>query len=57
VGRAKEATGKAMGHKRTENRGRVDQAKAHLHDAGEKVRNSFDKLASRRHRHTPGGTM
>jgi uncharacterized protein YjbJ (UPF0337 family) len=40
-GHAKEATGKATGDKSTENEGKVDQVKANLKDAGEKVKDAF----------------
>ncbi|ORV69670.1 CsbD family protein [Mycobacterium gastri] len=36
-GRAKEAIGRATGNRETTSRGRADQAKASLKDAGEKV--------------------
>ncbi len=42
-GRAKEAIGRATGDKDTENEGKVDQAKADLKDAGEKVKDAFKK--------------
>ncbi len=42
-GRAKEAIGKVTGDKDTKNEGRVDQAKASLKDAGEKVKDAFKK--------------
>ena len=42
-GHAKEATGKATGDKSTENEGKVDQVKANLKDAGEKVKDAFKK--------------
>ncbi|MGB9221867.1 CsbD family protein [Mycobacterium sp.] len=42
-GRAKEAVGKVTGDKDTKNEGRVDQAKASLKDAGEKVKDAFKK--------------
>ncbi|AGZ51171.1 CsbD family protein [Mycobacterium kansasii] len=42
-GRAKEAIGKATGNKDTREEGRVDQAKASLKDAGEKVKDAFRK--------------
>ncbi|QLL07236.1 CsbD family protein [Mycobacterium vicinigordonae] len=42
-GRAKEAVGKATGDRDTENEGRVDQAKASLKDAGEKIKDAFKK--------------
>jgi uncharacterized protein YjbJ (UPF0337 family) len=40
-GKAKEALGKATGDKDTENKGKVDQAKSSLKDAGEKVKDAF----------------
>jgi uncharacterized protein YjbJ (UPF0337 family) len=40
-GQAKEASGKATGDKSTENEGKVDQVKANLKDAGEKVKDAF----------------
>lgn len=40
-GQAKEAAGKASGDKDTENEGKVDQVKANLKDAGEKVKDAF----------------
>jgi uncharacterized protein YjbJ (UPF0337 family) len=42
-GKAKEGIGKASGDKSTENEGRLDQAKASLKDAGEKVKDAFKK--------------
>ncbi|MGV0490198.1 CsbD family protein [Mycobacterium kansasii] len=42
-GRAKEAVGRATGNKDTRDEGRVDQAKANLKDAGEKVKDAFRK--------------
>ncbi|MGB9308082.1 MAG: CsbD family protein [Mycobacterium sp.] len=42
-GRAKEAIGNVTGDKDTKNEGRVDQAKASLKDAGEKVKDAFKK--------------
>lgn len=42
-GKAKEATGKATGDQSTENEGKVDQAKASLKDAGEKIKDAFKK--------------
>ena len=38
---AKEATGKVSGDKSTENEGKLDQTKANLKDAGEKVKDAF----------------
>jgi uncharacterized protein YjbJ (UPF0337 family) len=40
-GQAKEAVGSATGDKSTENEGKVDQVKANLKDAGEKVKDAF----------------
>ncbi|MDT5150825.1 MAG: hypothetical protein QOI01_2558 [Mycobacterium sp.] len=40
-GQTKEAAGKATDDKSTENEGKVDQAKANLKDAGEKVKDAF----------------
>ena len=40
-GKAKEAAGKVTGDKNTENEGKVDQAKANLKDAGEKIKDAF----------------
>jgi uncharacterized protein YjbJ (UPF0337 family) len=40
-GKAKEALGKATGDKDTEARGRTDQSKADIKDAGEKVKDAF----------------
>jgi uncharacterized protein YjbJ (UPF0337 family) len=40
-GHAKEASGQATGDKSTENEGKVDQVKANLKDAGEKVKDAF----------------
>lgn len=42
-GKAKEGIGKASGDKSTENEGKLDQAKASLKDAGEKVKDAFTK--------------
>ncbi|MDT5099523.1 MAG: hypothetical protein QOC76_3260 [Mycobacterium sp.] len=42
-GKAKEAAGRATGDSSTENEGKVDQAKASLKDAGEKVKDAFKK--------------
>ena len=42
-GKAKEAIGKTTGDGDTRNEGRVDQAKASLKDAGEKVKDAFKK--------------
>src|SRR5664279_2626141 len=41
-GKAKEAFGKVTGHKDTESKGKGDQAKADLKDAGEKVKDAFN---------------
>ncbi len=40
-GKAKEGLGKLTGDKSTENEGKVDQAKASLKDAGEKIKDAF----------------
>ena len=40
-GKAKETLGKVTGDKDTENRGKVDQAKSSLKDAGEKIKDAF----------------
>jgi len=40
-GKAKEGLGKVTGDKDTENEGKVDQAKANLKDAGEKIKDAF----------------
>jgi uncharacterized protein YjbJ (UPF0337 family) len=40
-GKAKEALGKVTGDRDTENEGKVDQAKASLKDAGEKIKDAF----------------
>ena len=40
-GKAKEALGKVTGDKRSENEGKVDQAKSSLKDAGEKIKDAF----------------
>jgi uncharacterized protein YjbJ (UPF0337 family) len=42
-GKAKEAAGRATGDDSTKNEGKVDQAKASLKDAGEKVKDAFKK--------------
>jgi uncharacterized protein YjbJ (UPF0337 family) len=41
AGKAKEGLGKASGDERTENEGKIDQAKSSLKDAGEKVKDAF----------------
>ena len=40
-GKAKEALGKVTGDRDTANEGKVDQAKASLKDAGEKIKDAF----------------
>jgi uncharacterized protein YjbJ (UPF0337 family) len=40
-GKAKEGLGKVTGDKSTENEGKLDQAKANIKDAGEKVKDAF----------------
>jgi uncharacterized protein YjbJ (UPF0337 family) len=42
-GKAKEALGKVTGDKSTEDRGKADQSKSSLKDAGEKVKDAFKK--------------
>jgi uncharacterized protein YjbJ (UPF0337 family) len=42
-GKAKEAAGKITGDKRTQDKGKGDQAKSSLKDAGEKVKDTFKK--------------
>ena len=42
-GEAKEGLGKVTGDKDTENKGKADQAKSSLKDAGEKVKDAFKK--------------
>ena len=41
AGKAKEGLGKAVGDKRTANEGKLDQAKASVKDAGEKVKDAL----------------
>jgi uncharacterized protein YjbJ (UPF0337 family) len=41
VGKAREAAGRAAGDRNTESRGRGDQTKADLKDAGEKIKDAF----------------
>jgi uncharacterized protein YjbJ (UPF0337 family) len=43
AGKAKEGLGKATGDRDTENRGKADQAKSSLKDAGEKIKDAFKK--------------
>lgn len=40
-GKAKEGLGKVTGDKSTENEGKLDQAKANIKDAGEKIKDAF----------------
>jgi uncharacterized protein YjbJ (UPF0337 family) len=40
-GKAKEALGKVTGDKDTENKGKIDQAKSSVKDAGEKIKDAF----------------
>ena len=40
-GQIKEATGRATGNRRLEDKGRADQTKAHLKQAAEKVKDAF----------------
>jgi len=42
-GKAKEAAGRLTGDRETEDRGRADQAKSNLKDAGEKIKDAFKK--------------
>lgn len=42
-GKAKEAAGRLTGDRDTEDRGRADQAKSNLKDAGEKIKDAFKK--------------
>lgn len=42
-GKAKEALGRVTGDRETESRGRADQAKSSLKDAGEKIKDAFKK--------------
>ncbi|TGD84725.1 CsbD family protein [Mycolicibacterium sp. CH28] len=41
AGKAKEVAGRLTGDESTENEGKVDQVKANLKDAGEKVKDAF----------------
>ncbi|WP_227981841.1 CsbD family protein [Nocardia spumae] len=43
AGQAKEKFGQATGDKDKKNEGKADQAKSNLKDAGEKVKDAFDK--------------
>ncbi|BCK54638.1 CsbD family protein [Nocardia wallacei] len=43
TGQAKEKLGKATGDADTENEGKADQAKSNIKDAGEKIKDAFDK--------------
>ena len=42
MGKGKEALGHATGNEKMEAEGKVDQAKANLKQAGEKVKDAFD---------------
>jgi uncharacterized protein YjbJ (UPF0337 family) len=42
-GKAKEAVGKVTGDKDTRDKGKSDQAKSSIKDAGEKVKDAFKK--------------
>lgn len=42
-GKAKEVLGRVTGDRETESRGRADQAKSSLKDAGEKIKDAFKK--------------
>ena len=43
AGKAKEAVGRATGDRDTEARGKGDQSKDNLTDAGEKIKDAFSK--------------
>ncbi|MFJ1456757.1 CsbD family protein [Nocardia wallacei] len=43
TGQAKEKFGQAAGDADTENEGKADQAKSNIKDAGEKIKDAFDK--------------
>lgn len=43
TGQAKEKLGRAAGDSDTENEGKADQAKSNIKDAGEKIKDAFDK--------------
>jgi uncharacterized protein YjbJ (UPF0337 family) len=43
AGKAKEGVGKATGDDELENQGKADQLKSNLKQAGEKVKDAFDK--------------
>jgi uncharacterized protein YjbJ (UPF0337 family) len=43
AGKAKKGVGRAAGDKSIEDEGKLDQAKASLKDAGEKVKDAFKK--------------
>jgi uncharacterized protein YjbJ (UPF0337 family) len=49
-GKAKEAFGNVTGDKSTRDEGRSDQAKSNLKDAGEKVKDAFNRLMGRTRR-------
>ncbi len=49
-GKAKETVGDVTGDARTRDEGRSDQAKSNLKDAGEKVKDAFNRLLNRTRR-------
>jgi uncharacterized protein YjbJ (UPF0337 family) len=46
-GKAKETLGNVTGDKSTRDEGRSDQAKSNLKDAGEKLKDAFNRLMGR----------
>ena len=49
-GKAKEAVGNVTGDKSTRDEGRSDQTKSHLKDAGEKLKDTLNRLMGRTRR-------
>ena len=49
-GKAKETLGNVTGDESTRDEGRSDQAKSNLKDAGEKVKDAFNRLMGRTRR-------
>lgn len=49
-GKAKETLGNVTGDKSIQDEGRSDQAKSHLKDAGEKVKDALNRLLGRTRR-------
>ena len=47
-GRAREAVGRVTGNRRTQYEGQRDQVRAHLKDAGEKVKDAFRTMLPNR---------